>query len=80
MPKGATGASGINSQGNNYSTPGGTNSHGGESYHYSNRDGSYYYQNDNGSRYYNSGSGYERYSSAGGNTWERFSGGGQSRK
>ena len=35
-------------QGNHYSTPGGTNSNQGTSYHYSNSDGSYYYANDNG--------------------------------
>ena len=39
---------GTNSQGNAYSTPGGTNSSGGSSYHYSNSNGSYYYANDNG--------------------------------
>eukprot|EP00959_Pyramimonas_sp_CCMP1952_P116623 2437415-Pyramimonas_sp.AAC.1 len=35
-------------QGNHYNTPGGTNSSGGSSYHYSNSNGSYYYANDNG--------------------------------
>ena len=30
-------------QGNTYNTPGGTNSNGGSSYHYSNSNGSYYY-------------------------------------
>ena len=39
-------------QGNTYNTPGGTNSNGGSSYHYSNSNGSYYYANDNGSTYY----------------------------
>ena len=34
--------SGTNSQGNHYNTPGGTNSSGGSSYHYSNSNGSYY--------------------------------------
>jgi len=34
---------GTNTQGNNYSSPGGTNSSGGSSYHYSNSNGSYYY-------------------------------------
>jgi hypothetical protein len=43
---------GVNTQGNAYSTPGGTNSAGGSSYHYSNSNGSYYYANDNGSTYY----------------------------
>ncbi len=47
---------GVNSQGNSYNTPGGTNSSTGSSYHYSNSNGSYYYQNDNGSTYYNPGS------------------------
>lgn len=46
---------GTNSQGNTYNTPGGTNSSGGSSYHYSNANGSYYYANDNGSTYYNPG-------------------------
>ena len=40
-----------------YTTPGGTNSRGGSSYHYSNQNGSYYYSNDNGSTYYNDGKG-----------------------
>ena len=40
---------GVNSQGNTYNTPGGTNSSSGSSYHYSNSNGSYYYSNDNGS-------------------------------
>eukprot|EP01041_Mallomonas_annulata_P003441 gene3441-6834_t len=44
---------GTNSQGNKYSTPGGSNSASSTSYHYSNADGSYYYKNDNGSTYYN---------------------------
>mmetsp|Transcript_66544 Transcript_66544/g.159056 ORF Transcript_66544/g.159056 Transcript_66544/m.159056 type:complete len:82 (-) Transcript_66544:178-423(-) len=65
--------SGVNSQGNHYTTPGGTNSSGGQSYHYSNQNGSYYYQNDNGSSYYNSGTGYERYTSSSGQGWERSS-------
>jgi hypothetical protein len=43
---------GTNSQGNRYNTPGGTNSGGGNSYHYSNTNGSYYYRNDNNSTYY----------------------------
>eukprot|EP00602_Paraphysomonas_sp_CaronLab_P005455 CAMPEP_0185021952 /NCGR_PEP_ID=MMETSP1103-20130426/4657_1 /TAXON_ID=36769 /ORGANISM="Paraphysomonas bandaiensis, Strain Caron Lab Isolate" /LENGTH=73 /DNA_ID=CAMNT_0027553777 /DNA_START=156 /DNA_END=377 /DNA_ORIENTATION=- len=51
MPRGH----GTNSQGNTYNTPGGTNSSGGSSYHYSNANGSYYYANDNGSTYYNPG-------------------------
>ena len=38
MPKGQ--GHGTNSQGNTYNTPGGTNSSGGQSYHYSNSDGS----------------------------------------
>ena len=59
--------SGTNSQGNHYSTPGGTNSNGGSSYHYSNSDGSYYYANDNGSTYHNSGSGSSTYTSPSGN-------------
>lgn len=58
--------SGTNSQGNNYNTPGGTNSSGGSSYHYSNNNGSYYYANDNGSTYYNSGSGSSTYTSPSG--------------
>ncbi|KAL3781847.1 hypothetical protein ACHAWO_009213 [Cyclotella atomus] len=57
MPK----SSGTNSQGNYYSTPGGTNSNGGSSYHYSNTNGSYYYSNDSGSTYYNSGRGSATY-------------------
>jgi hypothetical protein len=57
---------GTNSQGNNYSTPGGTNSNGGSSYHYSNSNGSYYYSNDNGSTYYNSGKGSATYTSSSG--------------
>ncbi len=69
MPKG----SGTNSQGNSYSTPGGTNSSGGSSYHYSNSNGSYYYANDNGSTYYNAGS-----SGAGSTTYTAPSGGGGS--
>jgi hypothetical protein len=43
---------GVNSQGNRFATPGGTNINSGESYQYSNQDGSYYYKNDNGSAYY----------------------------
>mmetsp|Transcript_1935 Transcript_1935/g.2694 ORF Transcript_1935/g.2694 Transcript_1935/m.2694 type:complete len:95 (-) Transcript_1935:169-453(-) len=58
--------SGTNSQGNHYNTPGGTNSSGGSSYHYSNSNGSYYYSNDNGSTYYNSGSGSATYTSPSG--------------
>jgi len=58
--------SGTNSQGNHYNTPGGTNSNGGSSYHYSNSNGSYYYSNDNGSTYYNSGSGSATYTSPSG--------------
>ena len=42
---------GVNSQGNSYNTPGGSNSNS-SSYHYSNSNGSYYYANDNGSTYY----------------------------
>ena len=60
--------SGTNSQGNHYNTPGGTNSNGGSSYHYSNSNGSYYYSNDNGSTYYNSGSGSATYTSPSGNS------------
>ena len=37
---------GVNSQGNSYNTPGGTNSNQGTSYHYSNTNGSYFYAND----------------------------------
>ena len=37
---------GVNSQGNSYNTPGGTNSNQGTSYHYSNTNGSYYYANE----------------------------------
>ena len=48
---------GVNSQGNSYNTPGGTNSSQGSSYHYSNSNGSYYYANDNGSTYYQPPSG-----------------------
>jgi len=59
-------SSGTNSQGNRYNTPGGTNSSGGSSYHYSNSNGSYYYSNDNGSKYYNSGSGSATYTSPSG--------------
>ena len=44
-------AFGTNSQGNHYNTPGGTNTSGGSSYHYSNSNDSYYYSNDNGSKY-----------------------------
>ncbi|KAL7459187.1 hypothetical protein ACHAWC_011686 [Mediolabrus comicus] len=58
--------SGTNSQGNHYNTPGGTNSSGGSSYHYSNSNGSYYYSNDNGSTYYNSGRGSATYTSPSG--------------
>ena len=43
---------GHNSQGNKYTTPGGTNSTPSTAYHYSNNDGSYYYKNDNGSTYH----------------------------
>ena len=46
------------------STPGGTNSSKGESYHYSNKDGSYYYQNDSGSKYYAAPSGVGYYTPA----------------
>ncbi|QDZ18121.1 hypothetical protein A3770_01p06390 [Chloropicon primus] len=53
---------GTNSQGNNYTTPGGTNGNYGGSYHYSNQNGSYYYSNDNGSTYYNNGRGGSHYS------------------
>ena len=56
--------SGYNSSGNKYSTPGGTNSSKGESYHYSNKDGSYYYQNDSGSKYYAAPSGVGYYTPA----------------
>eukprot|EP00984_Skeletonema_dohrnii_P007550 scaffold2750_cov114-Skeletonema_dohrnii-CCMP3373.AAC.5 len=62
MPSG----SGTNSQGNRYSTPGGTNSSSGSSYRYSNSNGSYYYSNDNGSKYYNSGNGSATYTSPSG--------------
>lgn len=62
MPQG----SGTNSQGNHYNTPGGTNSNGGSSYHYSNSDGSYYYSNDNGSSYHNNGSGGSNYTAPSG--------------
>lgn len=48
MPQGH----GVNSQGNTYNTPGGTNTNSGQSYHYSNTNGSYYYRNDNSSTYY----------------------------
>ena len=58
-------ARGTNTQGNNYSTPGGTNSSGGSSYHYSNSNGSYYYANDNGSTYHHSASGANTYTPAG---------------
>lgn len=51
----------TNSQGNRYNTPGGNNSSGGNSYHYSNHDGSYYYKNDNGSTYHNNGKGHTTY-------------------
>ncbi len=51
-----------NSQGNHYSTPGGTNGSSGSAYHYSNSNRSYYYKNDNGSTYYNDGQGGSRYS------------------
>ena len=57
---------GVNSQGNTYNTPGGTNSNSGSSYHYSNSNGSYYYQNDNGSTYYSSPSGQGTYTSPSG--------------
>ena len=63
---------GTNSYGNNYTTPGGTNSNDGSSYHYSNQDGSYYYQNDNGSTYYDSGKGYSQYTSPSGNTTKSY--------
>lgn len=61
-------ASGTNSQGNRYNTPGGTNTGGSgtNSYHYSNSNGSYYYSNDNGSTYYNSGNGSSTYTSPSG--------------
>jgi hypothetical protein len=62
-----------NSQGNSYSTPGGTNSNSSSSYHYSNSNGSYYYKNDNGSTYYNSGTGYSQYNSASGSTTKSYS-------
>ena len=67
MPKG----SGTNSQGNHYNTPGGTNSSGGSSYHYSNSNGSYYYANDNGSTYYNNGQGGSTYTSPSGHVTKR---------
>ena len=57
---------GVNSQGNSYSTPGGSNSNQGSSYHYSNSNGSYYYANDNGSTYYQSASGAATYTSPSG--------------
>ena len=60
---------GVNSQGNAYTTPGGSNN-GSSSYHYSNSNGSYYYKNDNGSTYYNSGSGYSRYTAPSGSVHE----------
>jgi hypothetical protein len=60
--------SGTNSQGNHYNTPGGTNSSGGSSYHYSNSNGSYYYANDNGSTYYNNGNGSSTYTTPSGNS------------
>eukprot|EP00542_Grammatophora_oceanica_P013820 CAMPEP_0194028266 /NCGR_PEP_ID=MMETSP0009_2-20130614/2285_1 /TAXON_ID=210454 /ORGANISM="Grammatophora oceanica, Strain CCMP 410" /LENGTH=77 /DNA_ID=CAMNT_0038667605 /DNA_START=43 /DNA_END=276 /DNA_ORIENTATION=+ len=66
MPNGSGSSSGYNSQGNHYNTPGGTNSAGGSSYHYSNSNGSYYYANDNGSTYYSSGSGSSTYTSPSG--------------
>ncbi|KAG7347471.1 hypothetical protein IV203_016176 [Nitzschia inconspicua] len=62
MPK----STGTNSQGNTWSTPGGTNSNGGTSYHYSNSNGSYYYANDNGSTYYKSSNGSSHYTPSGG--------------
>ena len=57
-------AHGTNSQGNNYSTPGGINSSNGSSYHYSNSSGSYYYANDNGSTFHHSASGANTYTPA----------------
>mmetsp|Transcript_18452 Transcript_18452/g.34203 ORF Transcript_18452/g.34203 Transcript_18452/m.34203 type:complete len:109 (-) Transcript_18452:142-468(-) len=60
--------SGTNSQGNNYNTPGGSNSSGGSSYHYSNSNGSYYYSNDNGSTYHNNGSGSSTYTAPSGHS------------
>ena len=60
--------SGTNSQGNSYNTPGGSNSSGGSSYHYSNTNGGYYYANDNGSTYYSSPSGTSTYTSPSGST------------
>jgi hypothetical protein len=62
-------SSGTNSQGNYYSTPGGTNSSSGSTYHYSNSNGSYYYRNDNGSTYYNSGTGSSTYTSPSGTSY-----------
>ena len=56
---------GVNSQGNSYNTPGGTNSNQGTSYHYSNTNGSYYYANDNGSTYYSDPSGQGHYTPPG---------------
>ena len=53
--------------GNRYTTPGGSNSGSGSSYHYSNSNGSYYYANDNGSTYYDNGSS-SRYTSSSGTT------------
>ena len=52
---------GYNSQGNKYTTPGGTNSTPSTAYHYSNNDGSYYYKNDNGSTYHQPSSGTPSY-------------------
>jgi hypothetical protein len=49
--------SGVNAEGNHYSTPGGTNTSSDSSYYYRNNDGSYYYKNDNGSTYYNTPTG-----------------------
>jgi hypothetical protein len=72
--------SGTNSQGNHYNTPGGTNSSGGSSYHYSNSNGSYYYANDNGSTYYNSGSGSSTYTSPSGSTTSSSSNSGGGKK
>lgn len=60
--------SGVNSQGNAYTTPGGTNTSSGSSYHYSNSNGSYYYKNDNGSTYYNNGQGQATYTPPGGSS------------
>ena len=63
---------GTNSYGNSYTTPGGNNSRGGSSYHYSNQNGSYYYSNDNGSKYYDSGKGYSQYTGPSGNVTKSY--------